>query len=454
MLEVVDLGVRPREDERFVAGVRPAHEVGRTTFLTVHLEDLAIPNRLVDVRRSDDQPVTHYCVHGPSPASRSDRPPVDGLAGRAKSPDDFRLWRCPSGPRDGEAMTDIAMSLLEDTAVEAWAIDDADFPTAGSMSDAIAFCVRYAVLAPSTHNTQPWWFAIDGNTVTVGLDPSRGLAVVDPDDREGTISVGAAVFTLRVALGHFGFRTALSYWPDPHDPEACIRLEVLDEGAADPDLDPLFPAITQRHTNRANFTDEHIPLVLLDALVADARAELADLEIVTDYPSRRALAEIISTADTRQMDDKRFRRELASWMRPAHSRRRDGIRAVGATLTDVMSIAGPMIVRTFDVGQGRAARDVELATRSPALAVLTTATDDRTAWLRAGQALARVVLRATAAGLCVGFLDQPVEVPALRQSVGAAVGTAEQPQLILRLGYGHPAPPQPRRPVTESLVRE
>jgi hypothetical protein len=350
-------------------------------------------------------------------------------------------------------VVEISIVIDENPALEPWTIDVADFPSGGTMAEAIAFCVRYAVLAPSGHNTQPWWFAIDGNQVVVGLDPSRGLAVLDPDDREATISVGAAVFMLRVALGHFGFSSKPFYWPDPHDPEACVRLEVLDVGTPDQELAPYFDAITRRHTSRMRFLGQPVPQSLLGQLAGDARAEGAELLTLTDYPSRRALAELVSAADLQQMDDRRFRRELASWLRPVHTRRGDGIRGYGSGLAEVMSVAAPLVVRTFDVGEGRAARDVELATGSPVIAVLATTDDDRTSWLRAGQALARMALRATAANVLVGFLDQPVEVAELRNKVAALVGTDAQPQLVLRLGYGAPAPPQPRRPLADALAR-
>jgi hypothetical protein len=55
--------------------------------------------------------------------------------------------------------------------------------------------------------------------------------------------------------------------------------------------------------------------------------------------------------------------------------------------------------RTFDSG-GQVARDErQLALGSPLLLVLGSQADDRRAWLGSGQALARVLLTATAAGL-------------------------------------------------------
>ena len=350
-------------------------------------------------------------------------------------------------------MTTTDLRVYDSPALQPWTVDAADFPTGGTMAEIIEFCLRYAILAPSSHNSQPWWFAVDGNSVVIGLDPSRGLAVVDPDDREGTISVGAAAFILRVALSHFGFSTRQTLWPDPHDPDACVQLDVTDVGVPDKDLEPLFEGITERHTSRQRFSDSRLPDSLLEELTRDARAEGADLHLLTDYPARHEMAELVSAADREQMADKRFRRELASWLRSPYTHRHDGVRGYGVDRLGVISVAIPLVVRTFDVGGGQAARDVDLATGSPVLAVVTSPADDRTEWLRAGAALARLSLRATVANLHIGFLNQPIEVASMRAAVAAAIGTADQPQLILRMGYGDPSPAQPRRPVRDSLTR-
>ena len=101
---------------------------------------------------------------------------------------------------------------------------------------------------------------------------------------------------------------------------------------------------------------------------------------------------------------------------------------------DIASYLGPFLVRTFDWGSGQAARDRQLAEGSPLLAVLGTLDDTPSAWLQAGQALARMLLRATAVGLSASYLNQPIEVQSLRQQLGSLVHAEGFPQLLLRIG--------------------
>lgn len=119
---------------------------------------------------------------------------------------------------------------------------------------------------------------------------------------------------------------------------------------------------------------------------------------------------------------------------------------------DLLSHAGPMMIRTFDWGSRQAARDRQIALGSPVLAVLGTANDRPSAWVAAGQALARVSLRAAAAGVSVSFLNQPIEVGELRRQAIDILGREGYPQLVLRMGYGPVVDPTPRRPVREVVL--
>src|ERR1700724_1574368 len=52
--------------------------------------------------------------------------------------------------------------------------------------------VRYATLAPSSHNTQCWKFRIQERSITIEPDFSRRCPVVDPDDHHLFVSLGCS----------------------------------------------------------------------------------------------------------------------------------------------------------------------------------------------------------------------------------------------------------------------
>jgi len=311
----------------------------------------------------------------------------------------------------------------------------------------------HATLAPSSHNSQPWRFVIHGDRLDLVADRSRALPVVDPDDRELAISCGAALFQLRLALRHAGYASSVELTPSCVGNDVLATVRLGEPRAATPEDERLFAVISRRHTNRAPFDSRDVPEAVRFGLIEAARQEGAWLYIASGM-AKEGLAALISEGDRLQMDDPRFRRELTAWMHPNRSERGDGMPGSSQGLSDLASRLAPLVVRTFDLGGRRAARDHQLAVGSPLLAVLGTQGDEERDWIRAGEALSRVLLHVTALGMAASFLNQPVEVAALRGRLGELVGMAGHPQLVLRIGYPlAEVEPTPRRPIRE-VVRE
>jgi nitroreductase len=329
-----------------------------------------------------------------------------------------------------------------------------EFPLGGPPREQLRALVKWAVRAPSSHNSQPWVFRLAEDRLDLYADRSRGLPVVDPDDRELVISCGAALFHARIALRHFGTLESVEVLPDESDPDLLARLKLGGPGEASEEEHALFLAIPQRHTNRTPFAEREIPADLLAALEASAAQEGAWLQFLTAPETRAAVADLVAEGDRLQMADRHFRRELAGWLRSNWSRSGDGMPGFALGYGDVMAAAGPLVVRTFDLGRGQAAKSHDLAVGSPILAVLGTAADGVRHWLAAGQAVDRVLLRAAVHGIAASFLNQPIEVPGLREPLAAVAGHAGAPQLLLRLGYPRRAPIQgaPRRPVSDVIA--
>jgi hypothetical protein len=332
--------------------------------------------------------------------------------------------------------------------------DADDFPSRGSDAAKLAYLVRYAVQAPSNHNSQPWLFHLDGDTLYLYADRARALPVIDADDRALVISCGAALLNLRVAARHFGHQLSFELLPDPGDVDVLARAELL---AAEPpsyEEKLLFWAISHRHTNRQAFEPRPVPGELVSALTVAAEREGAWLKPLTAEAERTALCELVVEGDRRQLDDPRFRRELASWLHRSRAKARDGMPAYAVGIPAILSAVGPFTVRTFDVGRGVAARDRKLVEHSPALFVLGTDGDGIADHMQAGQALERVLLRATQEEVSASFLNQPLEVADLRPRVAELAGRAGYAQLVLRMGYGPHTHATPRRPVRDVVSVE
>ncbi|HEX9102844.1 MAG TPA: nitroreductase, partial [Polyangia bacterium] len=270
---------------------------------------------------------------------------------------------------------------------------ESEFASQVTAAEQLAFATRYATLAPSSHNSQPWRFVVDGNRLELKADRTRALRVVDPDDRELTISCGAALYHLRVALRYFGLLPSVELQPSSLDPDLLAVVRIEQQHARTAADEELFHAIPRRHTNRAPFDARRPPERLVHALVAAAREHGAWLD-VTSGLAKEAVAALVADGDRRQLANPAFRRELASWIRTSDDDSGDGMPAEALGLSDLSARVVPLILRRFDIGGGHAARDHELAVGSPLLAVLGSDGNREVDWVNAGQALAHVLLRA------------------------------------------------------------
>lgn len=303
-----------------------------------------------------------------------------------------------------------------------------------------------AILAPSSHNTQPWIFRAREDAIELWADRTRSLPANDPDDRELTISCGCALLNLRVAAAHAGLATEVRRPADPDDGDLLARAHLSPEGWIREREAALFPYVEKRRTFRKPFQDRAVPPDALQALEEAAAEESARLQVVADDATRQAIAGLVAEGDKAQWSNPEWRRELAAWMRPR--REGDGLTVPGP-LAPVIRLA----VRTFDMGRRVGIKDRQLAAGSPVLAVIGTDGEGVEDWLRAGQALERVLLTACAHGIQASYLNQPVQVASLRPELQDLAGGQGFPQLLIRLGYpGKQPPASPRRPPGAVLV--
>ncbi|MHB1308240.1 MAG: Acg family FMN-binding oxidoreductase [Limisphaerales bacterium] len=338
--------------------------------------------------------------------------------------------------------------------LQPWAVSADDYPGDSFTSDQLSFLLGYAVLAPSNHNTQPWLFRVNVSNVELFADRRRALRVVDPCDRELTLSCGAALFNLRTAAEYFGHAYEVELAPDPTQANLLARfyLRLSTETSSEDVL--LFNAIQSRRTNREPFREDPVSQEILGELADAAAREGAWFEVLDDDSRRVTAAELVALGDRAQWRSPEFRKELAKWVRPDAGHHADGIPTRDYGVHDWLSFAGPALIRSFNRGNNQAARDTDIALHSPALAVLGTDRENVRGWMEAGQALQSVLLHAQSEGVAASFLNQPLEVEDLRPQLGDLTGRDGFPQVLLRLGYPTvEPPPSPRRAVRTVLLQ-
>jgi hypothetical protein len=311
------------------------------------------------------------------------------------------------------------------------------------------YLIATAARAPSVHNTQPWLFRVDAASVELWCDPRRKTRD-DAIGREMLISCGAALFGLRLAVRSLGHLPVVRLLPDSSRLRLMARVSV---GAAAPvnELERrMLEAVPHRHTHRGPFTAGALPPGLLAGLQNDALTEGATLAFIDKGLPYDRLARLV-TAARRADADPGAQADIRRWTRSWGSPARDGVPpAALAARPSAEPQPGRLPQRDFDLGRGLGQLPGGGAPPA-ATAVLLTAGDHRADWLRAGQALQRLLLHAASAWVFASLYTQPLENPVTRELIRDVLALPGDPQMLVQLGRAASTASTARRPPGELL---
>lgn len=334
--------------------------------------------------------------------------------------------------------------------VEAWDVKESDFPTNGSGEEKLQFLLSYAILAPSSHNTQPWKFNVSGDEIRLYADETRWLRVADVDQRELYISLGCALENLLVAAEHFGYGSNVTYFPGEvsgkEDLVAVMKLAPAQAPGGQSSRDPrLFDAILTRHTNRKPYEDRAIPESTLEMLQNQSADGDIKIYLTSDKKVINEFGDLVVRADKIQYSDTNYKSELGYWL---------GQGVMGPT--GIQAKISQLYVVLLDAGSEQTKKDAELVNSTPVLGFISSRENDRTSQVKVGQIFERIWLAAEAEGIRVHPMSQALEVPETKAELEEMVPQKElYPQQTFRLGYADPEEEHtPRRPVADVIFRE
>lgn len=321
------------------------------------------------------------------------------------------------------------------------ALTEPEFAPEAGLGSSLDWALGHAGRAPSELNSQPWRHTVhlhdDGTAIVeLGLDRSRRLPRVDPDDREAVLACGAWLLNLRLALVAVGLVAQVEVVSDAEQPDLLARVAVAPGRGREVDRD-LRLAIYRRATHRAAFEPGTVTAPPLDHLCAEAAREGA-LVCVLNSREQQELSLLSLRAVQQVRSDNGVQREVAAWTRP-RTGPRDGVPGQAHDLGTLQSWLEPTLLRH---GRSRTVtdEDARYAAEQPAtVVVLGSPKDDRPSLLRVGAGMQRLLLRATALGLAASYRNATLHVPELRRALGRVV-QLDHPQVVLRLGLGTGAP--------------
>lgn len=311
--------------------------------------------------------------------------------------------------------------------------------------------VRYATLAPSSHNTQCWKFHIDNDAIVITPDLTRRTPAVDPDDHHLYVSLGCAAENLQQAALAHGLKAELLTDLSPGGGALKMLLEPTKAITS-----KLYQAIPERQSTRSEYDGQPISIEELRLLEQAGMGKGVRVMLLTEKTALEKILEYVVAGNTAQMNDPAFVAELKSWIRFGAQeaiQTGDGLYSATSGNPSLPRWLGSPFFNMFFTPKSENDKYAKQLRSSAGVAVFISELSDKAHWIEAGRCYERFALQATALGIRNAMLNQPVEVSALRPQFAAAFGMGSgRPDLVVRFGRGPAMPKSLRRELQTVMV--
>ncbi len=311
-----------------------------------------------------------------------------------------------------------------------WEVRTDDFHDQKSIFDQLRFLIRFAVLAPSSHNSQPWKFEIKENQIIIHADMRRALPQSDKNHRQLFISLGCALENILIAADYYGFATQVTYQESGVAISLqSVRLEPQQE------KDHLIFSIPRRHTNR-NPYENQMPDQDFMAWVKSLAGNDLRIDCIIDRERKNKIADIVIAAGIAAMDDNGFREELSRYVKSNVTRASVGMPMFGFGMPTPLSLIAPFVLWRFNMNRLSQKQDEKLLKEhTPMMIVISTQDDDPQSWMRAGQIYEHIALEAEKRGIKTAPMAAAIQIASFYKDLQKVLDCSLRPQIFFRVGY-------------------
>lgn len=296
----------------------------------------------------------------------------------------------------------------------------------------LKYLANAGILAVSTHNTQPWLIKIEDSSILVYPDFSKKLPYGDPQHRGIYISLGAYVQTAVLAATALGIETNIvrhdSYWEIN-----CKKLSVTKK----PNLE-LLTAISQRFSDKTYYLEKKVPKKSLLVLTQQVSTFPVDFVYTSNKSVIDYLSEQYLSAAGEMARERSFRQELASWLRPNRTSKKDGMPGFTAGVPLLLSYLGPYVLPLLpQAAQIQVKKDAHKLKKAPVVGVVVSPTNSKSDWFETGRLYTQLAISAIQMDIhmtpMAAFIENEPYQEKLRKVFDFP--RKSRPQMFFRLGY-------------------
>jgi hypothetical protein len=313
--------------------------------------------------------------------------------------------------------------------------------------------LHLASLAPSGHNTQPWFIKyVEPYHWVVCNDKTKWLPAVDPTQRETILSIGAFIQTLEYAALSLGYTCEFTLLAlTPQDVEVMDVKLKKQAGLQTFDKEK----IKLRRTVRSGYQNEILKQDDVGFLLKDEQESMVYLP--NNSKQHLWLNEQTIEANRKQTWREDAQKELAHWIRFSSTdakKHNDGLTTASMEVDGI----GGWVLRNFyddkNVLSQKFREDglskVKEQVSSSAGWIIITSNDSLVAnLLESGRRMQRLFLKVRERNIAIHPMTQILEEKPFNEQVNSMLSITDTVQFILRTGYvkNYPQPVSLRRPV-------
>lgn len=315
-------------------------------------------------------------------------------------------------------------------------INPLEYTSCKNDQERLEFLVRLAILAPSSHNCQPWLFKIGENKIQVYLNRQRLLPKSDPKGRQVFLSLGAMIETFPIAAKAFSLPDPqITYFNDENF-IAEIFFPNLQGSVSDPET---LSALVLRHSNRSPFEEKS-----LSGSFTSSFSQYSDDQIksylITDRKVMDKVRLITEESIEEAFKTREFTDELSEWVKPSLSRYQDGMPGYYMGVPKIISFVLPFLIKHVNLSKSQRKMHSEWLSHCQAFAVIAGNKDTREDWLNAGRRFMNIAINCTRQNIKIGLFGAPIEIKEYYKGIQQALGINLRPYMLMRLGYTDKVP--------------
>lgn len=322
----------------------------------------------------------------------------------------------------------------------------------------IKLLLNYAILAPSTHNSQPWLFKIKENSCEIYADLKRRLPEADPLGRDLHISLGCCVENLVLAARRYGIFEELKITDNQNQSaptaEVFFAKDVGTSGVEN--YEKLLLAMRNRFNARGIFSKIPVDHGFINNLSELIALEYSHPDVRVDFLTNSAWIKMITSLTRmgieRAYKKPKFRQEMSGWVNHALSGKPTGIPSRALRMPFLLSFVFPKLIRFFNLGRKLGKLNEQSLGSAPVICVISAKENSIQNWLRVGMAGERLMLECVATGLRTSIFVAAIEM-GLGKKIQELLKIDFLPQFLFAIGHMQtPQKPTPREEIVKRLV--